>query len=313
MPRAALVRRPAAREQVREAKRARILWAMVQATSTHGPGQVTVAQVVAIAGISRKTFYELFDDRDDCLLAAIDQSVSLAAEAARGSYRAEGRWVDRVRAGLLALLEYFDSEPQLARLCAELLAATGPALIAYRRETLARLAAVVDEGRVGARRQPSPITADGIVGGVLAIIHMRLLRPDPDALSTLINPLMSFIALPYLGAKAAEMELSRPLPAPVAPRAQPAVPDPLEGVNMRLTYRTMSVLTAIAAEPGLSNRDVGIRAGVTDQGQISKLLGRLAQLELIANRGKGYASGAPNAWELTPRGGKLERTFKHAR
>lgn len=312
MPKATRPRRPAARDQVRETKRARILWAMAQAVSDHGPESVTVAQVIAIAGVSRKTFYELFDDRSECLLAAIERAVALATEAAQDAYEAEGRWVDRVRAGLVALLEFFDREPRLARLCVIHSAVAGSPASEFRAQTLSRLAAVIDEGRASARRQPSPVTAEGVVGGVLTIVHSRLLQPHPEGLSVLVNPLMGIIALPYLGTSAAEMELSRPLPAPVTPRAQMVIPDPLEGVNMRLTYRTMSVLSAIAAQPRLSNRDIGIRAGVTDQGQISKLLGRLAQLELIVNRGKGQTSGASNAWELTAKGRKIERTVRRA-
>lgn len=301
-----------ARDQVREAKRARILWAMAQAASDQGPEPVSVAQVIAIAGVSRKTFYELFDDRSDCLLAAIERTVSLATDAARDAYETDGRWVDRLRAGLLALLEFFDAEPRLARLCVIHSAVAGSAAIAYRRETLTRLAGLVDEGRASARRQPAPVTAEGVVGGVLTIVHSRLQEPDAEALSALINPLMSFIALPYLGSSAAEMELSRPIPAPIAPRAQMVIPDPLEGLDMRLTYRTMSVLSAIAAEPRRSNRDIGIRAGIADQGQISKLLGRLAQLGLIVNRGVGQARGGSNAWVLTPRGHKIERSVRRA-
>jgi AcrR family transcriptional regulator/DNA-binding MarR family transcriptional regulator len=298
---------------VRETKRARILWAMAQAVNDHGPEPVSVAQVIAIAGVSRKTFYELFDDRNHCLVAAIERAVSLATDAARGAYETDGRWVERMRAGLLALLEFFDAEPRLARLCVLHSAVAGsPAAIAYRGETLSRLVEVVNEGRASSRCQPSPVTAEGVVGGVLAIVHSRLQQPRPEALSALINPLTSFIVLPYLGVSAAETELSRPVPAPVAARAQMVIPDPLEGVNMRLTYRTMSVLSAIAVQPRLSNRAIGIRAGVTDQGQISKLLGRLAQLGLIVNRGRGHASGASNAWELTARGRKIERTVRRA-
>jgi len=76
---------------------------------------------------------------------------------------------------------------------------------------------------------------------------------------------------------------------------------------MRLTYRTMRVLSAIAAEPGLSNARVSERAGVTDQGQISKLLSRLAGLQLIENTGQGQRNGAVNAWQLTDRGEAIER------
>ncbi|MCW3017810.1 MAG: hypothetical protein JWN10_118 [Solirubrobacterales bacterium] len=71
---------------------------------------------------------------------------------------------------------------------------------------------------------------------------------------------------------------------------------------MRLTYRTQAVLEAIGAEPGLTNREVGERAGISDEGQISKLLSRLAGLGVVENFGKGQPQGKPNAWRLTGNG-----------
>jgi DNA-binding MarR family transcriptional regulator len=76
----------------------------------------------------------------------------------------------------------------------------------------------------------------------------------------------------------------------------------LRDLEMRLTYRTVRVLLAIAARPGTSNREVGLAAGIEDQGQISKLLTRLDKLGLIHNSGAGRARGAPNAWTLTDQG-----------
>jgi DNA-binding MarR family transcriptional regulator len=78
---------------------------------------------------------------------------------------------------------------------------------------------------------------------------------------------------------------------------------------MRLTYRTLMVLSAIGMEPGASNRRVGEAAGVHDQGQISKLLGRLEKLGLIHNIGNGQPRGEPNAWTLTPRGQEVAQAF----
>jgi chromosome segregation and condensation protein ScpB len=116
---------------------------------------------------------------------------------------------------------------------------------------------------------------------------------------------MSMIVLPYLGQAAARRELARPVPKP---RTQPgqARPDPLRDLNMRLTYRTVRVLSAIAAHPGASNRQIADTAGVGDQGQISKLLSRLANLGLIENTGPGHAHGEPNAWTLTPKGSEIQ-------
>ncbi len=78
---------------------------------------------------------------------------------------------------------------------------------------------------------------------------------------------------------------------------------------MRLTYRTLMVLSVIAAEPGASNRRTGEGAGIHDQGQISKLLGRLCKLGLIENSGAGQPKGESNSWTLTDRGQEVQRAL----
>jgi DNA-binding IclR family transcriptional regulator len=72
-----------------------------------------------------------------------------------------------------------------------------------------------------------------------------------------------------------------------------------------MTYRTVRVLEAIAAQPGASNRGVAHSAGIADQGQVSKLLARLQRHGLLANRGVGHVKGEPNAWTLTERGARV--------
>jgi len=79
---------------------------------------------------------------------------------------------------------------------------------------------------------------------------------------------------------------------------------------MRLTDRSVRVLMAIAEHPGACNREVAERSGIIDQGQISKLLARLARLNLAENLGNGQQVGMPNAWRLTPLGAKLERATR---
>ncbi|HUA75035.1 MAG TPA: helix-turn-helix domain-containing protein [Solirubrobacteraceae bacterium] len=81
----------------------------------------------------------------------------------------------------------------------------------------------------------------------------------------------------------------------------------MEGTSVRLTYRTMCALAAIAGRPGMSNSEIRERVGITDPGQISKLLSRLARHGLIENTGAGPSRGMSNAWQLTPAGRRLER------
>ena len=80
--------------------------------------------------------------------------------------------------------------------------------------------------------------------------------------------------------------------------------------GIRRTYRTARVLTAIAANPGASNRAVAAGAGIGDEGQASRLLKRLAALGLIENIARDRQLGEANAWRLTPRGVEAERALR---
>jgi DNA-binding MarR family transcriptional regulator len=132
-------------------------------------------------------------------------------------------------------------------------------------------------------------------------------------LVALVNPLMSMIVYPYLGPAAAARELKQTTP-PASPTGNSHAPtriqDPFKDLPIRITFRTARVLAAIGARPGASNRAVGEAAGVADQGQISKLLRRLASHRLIVNHGQGHADGEPNAWTLTERGEAIQRTIE---
>jgi DNA-binding MarR family transcriptional regulator len=72
-----------------------------------------------------------------------------------------------------------------------------------------------------------------------------------------------------------------------------------------LTYRTLRVLTVIAERPGASNRAIADAAGISDEGQISRLLRRLESRGWVKNSGEGHTKGKPNAWSLTPAGALL--------
>lgn len=166
-----------------------------------------------------------------------------------------------------------------------------------------RLVRVVDEGRqeTNGRSSLTRLTAEGIVGGVASVIHGRMACGDRAGLVELANPFMGMIVLPYLGANGARRESERPLERVSAiPPTMPS--NPLKGLDMRLTYRTVRTLAAIAGNPGASNRVIGDVAGIGDQGQISKLLTRLEKLGLIENTCVVPARGGANAWRLTEHG-----------
>jgi AcrR family transcriptional regulator len=317
---------------VQEMQRRRLLLAMREISGEVGLANATVGQVCKRSRMSRRTFYELFDSRDDCFLAAFEQALEQIAERAlpaweqplpegalKGTSTAPGtgkqhaRWKDRVRAGLEAVLGMFDEQPQLARLCVVETLRGSPVVLARRRELLNALAAAVEEGRTEARTGsgPPPLTGEGTVGGVLAVIHARLIDPDTGPLIQLAPTLCGMIVFPYLGAAAAQRELERSTKIETGKRSQAPTTghtgtDPFRDLPLRFTYRTARVLATIAAHPGASNRHIGQDAGMTDQGQTSKLLKRLERAGLIQNNGSGRESGEPNAWQLTPRGQEID-------
>jgi DNA-binding MarR family transcriptional regulator len=119
---------------------------------------------------------------------------------------------------------------------------------------------------------------------------------------------MCMIVLPYLGPAAARKELERPF-VNRRERVSPAPGNPLKDLDMRLTYRTVRALVAVAANPGSSNRMIGEASGISDQGQVSKLLARLEKLGLVQNTRTGAPKGATNTWRLTGRGEEVASAF----
>jgi AcrR family transcriptional regulator len=295
---------------VLDIQRARILAAMVEVCAERGAASVTVAHVVERAGVSRRTFYELYSDREACFLAAFDEGVSHASRYVLDGYDPAAGWAERCRTSLTGLLTFLTYERGTGQLLVVGSLGAGAPALERRRLVLAQMIALVDEGRSESKagNELPPLTAEGIVGGVLSVLHARLLDIEGDSPLALTGPLMSMVVLPYLGSAAARRELARPAPIPAGAPA-PALADPLQDLPMRLTYRTMRVLMSVAAQPGSSNRAIGTSAGIGDQGQASKLLTRLHGLGLIENTGAGLARGAPNAWALTEKGAEIERAI----
>jgi AcrR family transcriptional regulator/DNA-binding MarR family transcriptional regulator len=296
-------------------QRTRLLDAAVALVAAEGYRRMTARRVSGWAGVSNKTFYDLFSDREDCFLAAFDRAIDELSRVVLPAWESEKEWSAQVRVALGALLNALDREPALCTLVfAEALGA-GPRVLERRAGVLQLLAEGIDRGRAGVKagREPSSLAAEGIVGAVFGVIYARLLEREHGPLTGLINPLMATIVLPYRGHAAAAREMAREAlqlapgsisnagGASIVPIGERSTP-----IDFRLTVRTQMVLTAVARRPGASNRQVSDAAGVADQGQISRLLARLEGLELLRNAG-GETHGIPNAWHLTPRGEEIAR------
>jgi AcrR family transcriptional regulator/DNA-binding MarR family transcriptional regulator len=305
---------------VSELQRTRLLEAAFAVIAEQGYRRMAVRKVSERAGVSSKTFYDLFTDREDCFLAAFDHAVDELATVARPAYEAESDWAASIRAGLAALLYFLDGEPALRRLVFVEALGAGPRVLERRAQVLEALEQIVDKGRTDMKdaSELPPLTAEGVVSATFGVIHARLSQPHPEPLSALLNALMATIVLPYRGRRAAAQELAHPV-SKAGPRTLPA-----EGLHRRpadksrfsgpagrtsgsragLTVRTYAVLAAVSEHPGVSNREVSDLVRVSDQGQISRLMMRLQEQGLVENTG-GQTQGVAKAWRLTSRGEEL--------
>ena len=152
------------------------------------------------------------------------------------------------------------------------------------------LAEIVDQGRLSDERHAR--TARGHRRRSrrrgLAVLHTRLLEDGDGPLTRSARTADEHHRASVSRGQGCEQRIESPRRRRF-PRERPSARhrpsrDPMEGLNMRLTYRTVRVLMVIGEHPGASNREIAERSGMVDQGQISKLLDRLARLGLVENR-----------------------------
>lgn len=308
-------------------QRARLLSAAIGLLAEEGHEAFSAAAICARAGVSRRTFYEIFHDREACLLAILADAETWARGVIRGLALDGAAWSERMRMGLWALLCLAEREPALARVCLVETQRAGAQVQAERARILQLLVELVDEGRSqgGVRGAAmTSLTAEALVGAISGVIATRLTdtsRQGSEAgrrsdLRALLGELTAMIVLPYMGPAATRREHNRPLPQTPAMDSpggemHTVSPDLFAGLTMRLTYRTARVLAATAqlASDGLgaSNKQIGQHAGISDQGQISKLLRRLQAHGLVVNtiEETAGARGEANSWRLTSTGGRL--------
>jgi AcrR family transcriptional regulator len=196
-------------EVVARSQRDRLLEATMQIVAEKGYAATTVADLTKQAGISRTTFYELFDDKEACFLAAYDSAVDTLVRRITRSYETGERWPDRVRAGLATLLGSLAAEPAQARLALVDVASAGPAAQRRFRAAVGRLTPFFDEGRdfaPGGRNLPAN-TSRMAAGAVVGLISDELVGGRADKLPSLLSDVLFATLVAYLGPDAAAREV----------------------------------------------------------------------------------------------------------
>jgi AcrR family transcriptional regulator len=194
-----------------EEQHAMLLRAAQRVVCERGADALTIKSVCAEADASQSAFHATFAGRTDCLLAVFDESIEIARTVMMRACRSGDDWVDGVRRALSELLDLMDRHQRLARLViVDSLAGDAPMLV-RRSRLIEELAAALQSGSpaIAVDSLPAPFGADAVVGGIVSIIHARLLEYPTPSLLDLAQPLMGVIVLPYLGVAAARGELSR--------------------------------------------------------------------------------------------------------
>ncbi len=192
------------RELVIRSQRERLLAAVVRVTATKGYEAMSVADILEQAGVGRQSFYELFSDKLDCLLAAsdllIDDLEATAAVACEGS-RA---WPEKMRAALGAVLEWFAGNPEAGRMVLIELAIAGPAARERFWGGFHRFTAMLDSSL----EEPEaaaylPNIASVAIATALTQIYEETARGRAAALPELLPALTFELLVPFIGEGAA--------------------------------------------------------------------------------------------------------------
>jgi AcrR family transcriptional regulator len=185
------------RSFVADHQRERILASVAQAAAELGYPEMSVETIIARAGVSRRTFYEHFKNKEDAFLAAYDAAVHQQARCIRRAYFKETSVRERLRAGIRAYMEFMASEPELARMCIVEVLAAGPQAIA-RRNAAMRMFAVIIEDNIhelipGCQR--AALASEMIVGGIHEVVFTRILANRMDELPDMADDLLVTILM----------------------------------------------------------------------------------------------------------------------
>jgi len=184
------------RDVVEASQRTRLLEAVGRAVAERGYAAATIDDVVRRAGVSKKTFYDHFADKQDCFLAAYEAaSAELLERVSEAHASVEDDWLERTRAGIRAYLRWLAGDPALARVYLIEVAAAGPEALERREHLRDRYAALT---RGGPRELPAEIH-HAVVAAVDDVVVRHIRAHGAERLPEL-EPVLLYLQTALLGA-----------------------------------------------------------------------------------------------------------------
>jgi AcrR family transcriptional regulator len=198
------------RELVTRSQRERLLAAVVRVAAEKGYESTSVADILEEAGVGRESFYELFEDKKDCLLAARGILVDDLLATVTAAYDEPGAWADQVRGALAAMLDWFAADPAATKVIFVELAAVGTASRELFRTDFARFTKLMDDGIEADEPVPGLPRATGLaISTALARVYEEVVRDRTIELPRLLPELTYELLVPFVGEVEAGKEEKR--------------------------------------------------------------------------------------------------------
>ncbi|MFT3864766.1 MAG: TetR/AcrR family transcriptional regulator [Solirubrobacterales bacterium] len=184
-------------------QRERLIAGLAEAVAEKGYGGTTIADITRHAAVSRRTFYEHFDGKDECFVAAFDTVTEQLRERVDEAFKAEDEWPEAAKAGIAAMLTLLAAEPNLARLAMVEAMVAGPVVVERYDAAVQTFIPYFAAGREGRPKKVldrlSDSTEEALVGGMISLISRRVVAGQADELESLLPDLTEFVLAPYVG------------------------------------------------------------------------------------------------------------------
>jgi AcrR family transcriptional regulator len=290
-------------------QRDRLVAAMGELTAELGLTAVGVHHVCQRAGVSRRTFYDLYADRDACVVDMHEEAFGrLLAHLADAVAVAGAAWEDRAVALTQAMLGAWEADRVLAQLCLVSSVSGHRDAMELRRTAMAQIAGLLADPP----RQPmveASVLACAITG-IWGLAFAQLTEKPDASIADLAGVAIYLLLAPFAGRRyAAARAAGRGGTVAYVTRWTPTVVGGDDDRGLLVTELTSQTLRYLNGHPGAANIDIARAIDVRHESQMSRHLGRLERAGMVTRR----KEGRTNAWALTARGEEAARSLRDLR
>ena len=267
-------------EEVAANQRARLMGAMVEAVARNGYPATTLREVVALAGVSKKTLYEHFGSMEGCFLATFDEIVEQASEEVGRAYRSKSGFAERLHAGFEAYVERVIAQPAATSLVLVDSLSLGAVGVARRQRAAEAFDLMFRQSfdQAPERGEVSEVTIRAINGGIRGIVYRRVRSGAPEQLRDHLEELVEWGLLYQRPGGASSLRLAAAEPMSAVEKTsegaedEPGWEEPPDSTRSRTTLsqreRILRAAAMVAVERGfgsLSIPAITAAAGVSNQ------------------------------------------------